>query len=93
MNTLLVVVAAAAASYWVDGGAPMGLSGLPQREPFQLNSEYKADYAKAELCALHPDDVDAVKLGDEAVYVVDGKSIEVFLDEYARRFAIDYCWQ
>lgn len=86
MNTVLAFVVLAS-------GLPLGPAGIPQTEPFQLTEEYRSDYAAAEKCSGHPADVDAVKLGEKAVYVIDGKSVEVFLDEYARRFAIDYCWQ
>lgn len=70
----------------------LGPAGIPQTEPFAITPEYRADYASAELCEKHPNDVDAVKMGQKAIYVVDGKTVEVFLDEYARRFALDYCW-
>lgn len=73
-------------------GEPLGPAGIPQTEPFALNADYMADYRSAELCPEHPTDVDAVKMGKRAVYVIDGASVEVFLDEYARRFALDYCW-
>ncbi len=86
MNTALALLLLAS-------GEPLGPAGIPQTEPFQITAEYQADFASSELCGLHPKDVDAVKLGDKAVYVVNGKTVEVFLDEYARRFALDYCWQ
>jgi hypothetical protein len=83
MNTIAAILLAAA----------LGPSGAPQTEPFLLNDEYRADYAVAEVCEAKPKDADSVKIGDRAVYVVSGEKIEVMLDEYARRFALDYCWQ
>ena len=76
----------------LTAGEPLGPAGIPQTEPFPITAEYEADYSAAELCSKHPADVDAVKLGQRAVYVIDGQSVEVFLDEFARRFALDYCW-
>lgn len=85
MKTIIVILAAS--------GLPLGPSGAPQTEPFLLTDEYRADYELAETCDLHPDEVDAVRLGQRAVYVVTGDNVEVLLDEYARRFALDYCWR
>lgn len=85
MNTLLISIMLV--------GAPLGPSGAPQTEPFQLNAAYQADYAEAETCSLHPSEADSVKIGKKAVYEVQGGTVTVLLDEFARRFALDYCWQ
>lgn len=85
MNAIALVLLAS--------GAPLGPAGIPQTEPFPITQEYKADYAAAQECDLRPDGVDAVKEGEKAIYVVTGTKVEVFLDEFARRYAMDYCWQ
>lgn len=73
--------------------APLGPSGAVPTEPFALTAEYEGDYATAEACEGSPDDFEAIRIGERAVYGVHGPEVVVFLDEYARRMALDYCWQ
>ncbi|MDX1222690.1 hypothetical protein GOL85_13255 [Sinorhizobium medicae] len=72
-------------------GEPLGPSGLQSAEPFELTSEYEADFKSSAKCKGAPDGA-AVREGKSAVYVEKNGSVEVLLDEYARRFATDYCW-
>lgn len=70
----------------------LGPSGLPSKEPFRLTKEYEADFKSAEKCKGAPKDGGAVFEGKNAVYYQHRGAVEVYLDEFARRFALDYCW-
>lgn len=71
---------------------PLGPSGTTSKEPFKLTKEYEADFKTAEKCKGAPKDGGAVFEGKNAVYYQHQGAVDVYLDEYARRFAIDYCW-
>ncbi|PDT47335.1 hypothetical protein CO661_14225 [Sinorhizobium fredii] len=85
------LVFAALLAVSAQAGEPLGPSGLPSAEPFKLTSEYEADFKASTKCKGSPDGA-TVREGKSAVYVEKSGSVEVLLDEYARRFAIDYCW-
>lgn len=69
----------------------LGPGNLPYVEPFPITEEYRADFAASEDCK--PWNGDTVKIGDKAVYVTGKDGTEVFLNEAARRVALDFCWQ
>lgn len=73
-------------------GEPLGPSGMVPVEPFSITADYQADFLNADPCEDRPADLELVKIGDRAVYGVTGDEVTVFLDEYARRMALDYCW-
>lgn len=85
----LIFAALFAAS--AHAGEPLGPSGLPSAEPFKLTNEYAADFKASAKCAGSPEGKTVFE-GKQAVYVKAGDNVEVLLDEYARRFALDYCW-
>lgn len=89
MRIFLLAAALVAAPAFAD--EPLGPSGMASVEPFVLTAEYAPDYKSAEKCSGAPKN-SSVFMGKQAIYVKTGKKIEVFLDEYARRFALDYCW-
>lgn len=91
---MLSATAAASAPRIGEEVGKLGMSGAKQTPAFLLNDEYRSDYAHAQKCALKSHDGDVVSIGQKAVYADDPKQgIVVLLDEYARRFAIDYCWK
>ena len=70
----------------------LGPSGLPSKEPFRLTKEYEADFKSAQKCKGAPKDGGAVFEGKNAVYYEHKGAVDVYLDEFARRFALDCCW-
>lgn len=70
----------------------LGPAGIPQTEPFSLTSEYSADFRASSACGNTPDG-EAISKGSKAVYGKTKAGVTVYLDEYARRFALDYCWK
>jgi hypothetical protein len=72
----------------------LGPSGLQQAPVFKLNAEYELDYLKATKCPLKSHDGEVIMIGKKAVYADDPKQgVVVLLDEFARRYALDYCWR
>ena len=74
---------------------PLGPSGGAYTQPpFGLvTEEYVADYKTSTKCDGAPKEGGVVSLGKLAVYYKPKKGdVEVMQDEYARRFAINYCW-
>lgn len=72
---------------------PLGPGGLPAIEPFPLNAEYENDYKLSNKCKDTPEDGGVVSMGNKAIYYKrpDGK-VDVLVNEFARRFGLDYCW-
>lgn len=92
MLKMLVVMALAASP--VSAQVMLGPSGVESREPFGLiTEEYVQDYESATKCAKAPQSGGEVFEGKLAIYYKPpaGK-VEVMQDEFARRFALDYCW-
>lgn len=72
----------------------LGPSAAEQKPAFLLTDEYRSDFKMAEKCALKSIDGDVVYIGKKAVYADDRKQgVVVLLDEFARRYALDYCWR
>jgi len=86
---LLVLAALLATS--ANAQTAIGPSGGVSVDPFPITAEYQADFSKAEKCTGKPKQTEAVYLGSDAVYVEAGGKVDVLLDEYARRFMLDYC--
>lgn len=73
---------------------PLGPSGVPSAGPFPLiTEEYENDYKAAVKCKGVPKAGGIVAEGKKAIYYkpVNG-DVQVMVDEYARRYALDYCW-
>lgn len=92
MLRMLVVMAFAASP--VSAQMMIGPSGVESREPFPLISEeYVQDFQSAKKCTKAPEGGGEVFEGDLAVYYKPATGeVEVMQDEFARRFALDYCW-
>lgn len=73
-------------------GMALGPAGIPQTEPFQMTQEYSADFFTAKTCGKKPNGEEIFE-GGKAVYGKTTSGVTVYLDEYARRFALDYCWR
>ena len=71
----------------------LGPASTVPTEPFSLTDEFKADYAASTECGLKSSRDEVVKMGEKAVYAVSNGAVTVLLDEYARRYALDYCWK
>lgn len=73
---------------------PLGPSGLPTQPVFGLvTEEYVADYKAATKCAGAPKAGGVVSEGKMAIYYKPASGeVQVMQDEYAQRFALDYCW-
>jgi hypothetical protein len=92
---VLAATTAAAAPKVGEHVGGLGPGGADQAPAFLLTDEYRADFGSAQKCALTSIDNEPVYIGQKAVYVDDKKQggIVVLLDEYARRYALDYCWK
>lgn len=92
MLRTLVVLAFAATP--VSAQVMLGPSGVESREPFPLvTEEYVQDFKAATKCKAAPKDGGEVFEGELAVYYKPPVGeVEVMQDEFARRFALDYCW-
>jgi len=86
---LLVLAALLATS--ANAQTAIGPSGVVSVDPFPITAEYQADFSMAEKCAGKPNKAESVHVGSDAVYVTAGGKVDVLLDEYARRFMLDYC--
>ena len=92
---LRMLVGMALAASPVSAQVMLGPSGLPSREPFPLiTEEYVADYEAAKLCPLKSFEDGDVYEGQLAIYHKrpDGE-VEVMQEEFARRYALNYCWK
>lgn len=90
---VLMIGPASAAPKVGEHVGSLGPSGTEQTPAFILTDEYRSDYDAAKKCPRAPRDGDTVSIGQKAVYADDPKQgVVVLLDEYARRYAIDYCW-
>lgn len=69
---------------------PLGPAGTVPAEPFALTENYRDDFETARVCASAPRGF-IVSVGHKAVYKKKGAKIDVLLDEYARRYMLDYC--
>lgn len=74
----------------VHATEPLGPAGTIPTEPFALTENYRDDFETAAICAKAPKGY-VVSVGQKAVYKKKGPEVEVLLDEYARRFMLDYC--
>lgn len=93
MLRMLVVMALLASP--ASAQVMLGPSGVESREPFPLiNEEYVKDYEAAKRCPLKSFEKGDVFEGQIAVYHkrTDGE-VEVMQDEFARRYALNYCWK
>jgi len=91
---MLLVGAAIAAPKVGEHVGKLGPSGAEQEPAFLLTDEYRPDFKASEKCAIKSADGDVVYIGKKAVYADDKKQgVVVLLDEFARRYALDYCWQ
>lgn len=76
------------------GTVMLGPSGVPSQEPFPLTAEYQSDFDAAKKCMLAPNDGSTVMMGKRAIYQkAKSGSVTVMLDEFARRYALNYCWK
>lgn len=71
----------------------LGPSGADQTPVFLLTDEYRSDFKSAKKCPLRAVEGDIVYIGKKAVYADGKQGIVVLLDEFARRYALNYCWQ
>lgn len=93
---VLVLLAASAASAAPKVGedvGELGPAGAKQTPAFLLTDDYRLDFKSAKKCALQSSDGDIVYIGQKAVYADGSEGVVVLLDEYARRYALDYCWK
>lgn len=92
MLRMLVVMAFVASP--ASAQMMLGPSGVESREPFGLiTEEYVQDFQAAAKCAKAPKAGGEVFEGKLAIYYKPASGdVEVMQDEFARRFALDYCW-
>jgi len=92
MLRMLVVMALLASP--VSAQVMLGPSGVESREPFGLVTEdYVQDFQTASKCVKAPKEGGEVFEGEMAIYYKPPSGeVEVMQDEFARRFALDYCW-
>lgn len=69
---------------------PLGPAGTVPTEPFSITENYRNDFETASACGKAPKG-STVSVGQKAVYKKTGDKVYVLLDEYARRFVLDYC--
>lgn len=87
MRVFVLAALVAAPAYATQ---PLGPAGTVPTEPFALTENYRDDFETASVCSDAPKGK-VVSVGQKAVYVKHGPDVEVMLDEYARRFVLDYC--
>jgi hypothetical protein len=90
----LFALALLAAPAFAQEPPPLGPGGLPGYEPFPLITvDLENDYKAAKLCKGHPKRGGQVFEGEMAIYYKPPKGdVQVMTNEYARRYALDYCW-
>lgn len=78
--------------FLIASALTLGPANIPQTEPFPITQEYSGDFSSAKTCGKKPDGEEIFE-GDKAVYGKTKRGVVVYLDEYARRFALEYCWR
>ncbi len=68
----------------------LGPSGAPSVEPFRITQEYRVDFIESQQCRMQSPH-GKVFVGEKALYVLEKRQVTVLLDEYARRYLLEYC--